>query len=133
MHRHKRSIWSSYPLSLLLSAAAGTAVCFLLAVFSALLLYKLINDIRLAEWLSRGTIAAGAFFGAYTGGKHRRRRGLAEGIICGAMLYLVLSSVSLICTGTFTGIKKLLLLTVAGAAGGVSGVNSDRPRNLMDQ
>ncbi len=132
MHRHKRSLWSSYPLSLLLSAAVGTAVCFLLAVFSALLLYKLINDIRLAEWLSRGSIAAGAFSGAYTGGKHRRRHGLAEGIICGVVLYLVFSSVSLISTGALTDIKKLLLLTVSGAAGGVSGVNSARPKKLMD-
>ena len=132
MHRHKRSLWSSYPLSLLLSAAVVTAVCFLLAVFSALLLYKLINDIRLAEWLSRGSIAAGAFSGAYTGGKHRRRHGLAEGIICGVVLYLVFSSVSLISTGALTDIKKLLLLTVSGAAGGVSGVNSARPKKLMD-
>ena len=132
MHRHKRSLWSSYPLSLLLSAAVGTAVCFLLAVFSALLLYKLINDIRLAEWLSRGSIAAGAFSGAYTGGKHRRRHGLAEGIICGVVLYLVFSSVSLISTGALTDIKKLLLLTVSGAAGGVCGVNSKRPKRLME-
>ena len=133
MHRHKRSLWSSCSLSLAVSAAAGTAVCFLLAVLSSLILYKLINDMKLAEWLSRASIAAGGFSGAYIGGKHRRRRGLAEGITCGIVIYLILCAADLIAAGSLTGIKKLLLLTVSGAAGGVCGVNSERPKGLMDQ
>ncbi|MCC8135638.1 MAG: hypothetical protein LIO40_03050, partial [Ruminococcus sp.] len=62
----------------------------------------------------------------------RRRRGLAEGLICGAVLYAVLVIVSIIAVGGLPHIKKLLLLAACCAAGGVVGVNSKRPKWLRD-
>ena len=47
-------------------------------------------------------------------------------------MYAVIAAAGVILLGEPAGIKKLLLLTVSGAAGGVSGVNSARPKKLMD-
>ena len=76
--------------------------------------------------------ASGSFTGGFVLGKHRRRKGLAEGLLCGAAVWLAFSAAGLLWTGRLAGIKKLLLLAVSGAAGGVSGVNSKRPRSLRD-
>lgn len=46
-------------------------------------------------------------------------------------MYLLLSAAALTAgTGTILGIKKLLLLSLTAAAGGVVGVNSKRPKKL---
>jgi len=47
-------------------------------------------------------------------------------------MYFFLTVCSLIVTGGFIGLKKLLLLVLSGAAGGAVGVNMKRPKNLRD-
>lgn len=70
--------------------------------------------------------------GAYICGKHRRKKGLAEGIVCGFIIYTVLSLL-----GVFFGVgiqsaDSLIRLIASGAVGGVSGVNSKRPKRLTE-
>ena len=47
-------------------------------------------------------------------------------------MYAVLSLASIITDGSLPVIKKLLLLAISCAAGGVVGVNSKRPKKLRN-
>ena len=76
------------------------------------------------------SLIAGGVVSGQICGKYRRKRGLIDGIICGSILYFMIFAAG-IAAGEFTDIRKLLLLLIAGAVGGVSGVNSKRPKNLM--
>lgn len=132
MRRNRESIWTNCALSIAVSAAEGvitTLVCMLLlAAFT----YFFMDDMGLSNIFSRIALSAGGFVGTNICGRCRRRRGLAEGLICGAVLYAVLAIVSIIAVGGFPHIKKLLLLAACCAAGGVVGVNSKRPKWLRD-
>ncbi len=132
MHRHHRDSWAVRPWGIFVPAAAGALTAFLAVLLCAFLALHFLSDLRHASMLTSAACSAGSFTGAYIGGKYRRRRGIAEGSFCGLLIYILLSAAGMIFTGSPAGMKKLLLLTVSGAAGGVSGVNSKRPPKLMD-
>lgn len=133
MARHHRpGFWTNTPLSIAAACAAGCCgVLALSCTFSALTFFVL-EGIQFAGTFSAAALVSGAYFGSWLCGKFRRRRGLAEGIICGAVLYGVLSAAGLLAGQGLPALSKLILLLVAGAAGGVSGVNSKRPKSLHD-
>lgn len=115
------------------AAAAGlfisAAVCALLA---AVVMYVL-GGMEFAGFFSRLALCTGGCAGGYLLGKLSRRRGLFGGALCGAVMYVLLSAAELAAFRHMPGIKNLLLLLLSGAAGGVAGVNSKRPRWLRDQ
>jgi putative membrane protein (TIGR04086 family) len=115
-----------------MAVAVITGLCCTLAaaaLFSCLIFFVL-KDIGLAGVLAAASLAVGAYIGAYIQGKYRRHKGLISGIICGIIMYAVILGFGSYFTGEFAGIKKLLLLALFGAAGGVAGVNSKRPASL---
>ncbi|MBQ8961923.1 MAG: TIGR04086 family membrane protein [Ruminococcus sp.] len=114
--------------SALFGTAAGAAVTLLCcAVFGAVVCFVL-GTVRPIPFLSRAALLAGAFCGAYISGKLRRRRGLIGGALSAVGLFLAVSL-----AGGALELKKLPLLLLFGAAGGVFGVNSKRPSWLRDQ
>lgn len=130
MHRrHSRSFRHS---GILIPTAAGIVTASVITVLLALISLRFLDDMRFSGALTSAACASGSFTGAYLGGKYRRRKGLVRGTLCGLMMYTVFSAAGLILTGSPSGIKKLLLLTVSGASGGVCGVNSKRPGHLME-
>lgn len=132
MRRHRKSIWKNGCTAICISAAGGLLVMLLTTVFFSVLTYFLVRSMAFAKLFTLVSTAAGGFYGGYICGRYRRHRGLAEGIICGLLMFVILSLMGIAIVGEITGIKKLLLLTLFGAAGGVSGVNSKRPQKLMD-
>lgn len=132
MRKHRRSIWTNAASGISLSALFGIICSLVTTMLFSLMILKLIGNMQLAEWFNAASCVSGSYAGAYFNGKHRRKRGLAEGIICGLLIYAVLSAAALLLAGNMTSIKKLLLLTASGGAGGVYGVNSKRPKNLMN-
>ena len=133
MRRHRKSLWTNSWFSAAAAVLTGL-VCIVgaSAVLAALLFYVM-KDMAMAGAFVGAALALGAYAGAFVYGMYRRRRGLFGGSLCGAVMYLVISAAAIAATGEVTGIKKLLLLIVFGAAGGVAGVNSKRPKNLRDQ
>jgi putative membrane protein (TIGR04086 family) len=130
MRKHKKSIWDSRRKSIVFCSAVGSIVSLILiAVFSAFT-YFFMDDMSLKDILCKASVAAGAFSGGFICGKFRRRNGLAEGLICAAVMYLAVAFTGFIITGAICGIKKLLLYGFCSAAGGVVGVNSKRPKKL---
>lgn len=133
MRKNKKSLWCSAPLSIMVSVAAGLAVSSALTlVFSAAILLFL-KDMGLTGVFSALSLTAGSFTGSYICGRYRRHRGALNGIICGAVIFLLLSAAGLAFTYETAGIKKFLLLAVSGCTGGIYGVNSKRPASARDQ
>ena len=117
--------------STLLYAAVGSLIAVGCSMLFGLLMYLFMDDLRLAGILSTAACVIGSLAASYLRGKLHRRRGLVSGFFCGLAMYCLFSAASLLTAGVLTGLKKLILLTVSGCVGGVCGVNSKRPKNLM--
>lgn len=130
MHRQRQSLWTNIVLSVLFSAFAGAiiAVAFI-AVFS-LFVFFFMDSLQYISFFSTTALVVGASAAGFICGKRRRRNGLKEGILCGAVIYLLILIGGVILCSTAVSFKKLILLAVAGAIGGVMGVNSKRPDNM---
>ena len=133
MRRHRKSLWTNSWLSAAAAVLTGLVCTIGASAVLAALLFYVMKDMAMAGAFAGAALALGAYAGAFVYGRYRRRRGLFGGSLCGDVMYLVISAAAIAATGEVTGIKKLLLLTVFGAAGGVAGVNSKRPKNLRDQ
>ena len=133
MGRHRKSLWTNSVLSMAAAVLTGLCCTAAAAAVLAALLYYVMKDMSMTGAFAGAALAFGAYAGAYLYGKYRRRKGLFGGSLCGALIYLVAAAAGIVLTGELTGIKKLLLLTAFGAAGGVAGVNSKRPKNFRDQ
>ncbi len=133
MRRQRKSLWSSLIFSILVSVLAGALCTAAGAVLTSATVYFVMKDMTMIRAFAGASLAAGAYIAAFICGKYRRRKGLVSGIVCGTLLCAVINILSIIILGEWAGIKKLLLLTVFGAAGGVAGVNSKRPKKLWDQ
>lgn len=130
MRRHRQSIWSGFVPSIAFSAFIGLFTALLCTALFAALTYFLMDSMEFSSFFSTASLACGAVAGGFICGRFRRRRGLLEGILCGVSMYAAMCILGLIGAGELPGIKKLLLLAFFCAAGGVSGVNSKRPKKL---
>ncbi|WP_297960567.1 TIGR04086 family membrane protein [uncultured Ruminococcus sp.] len=133
MRKHRKSLWARPVLSTAAAVCCGLACTAAAAVLSAVIVYYVMKDMGLISAFSGFSLGAGACTGAYIYGKYRRRKGLLGGTLCGVLMYAVIAAAGIIVLGEPAGIKKLLLLAFCGGAGGVAGVNSKRPKDLMDQ
>lgn len=132
MRRHRKSVWTNSITSLTISVLAGIAIIFITALLSAVIMYCILGDMKVSKIFSIISMVTGTYASTYFCGKFRRKHGLAEGIMCGVIIYTLIAICGAVFLGELTGIKKLLLLTVSGAAGGVAGVNSKRPENFTE-
>lgn len=130
MRRNKKSIWSSRRLSIAISAVIGIFTGFAMLIILAAFTYFLMDSMVFAQYFISASIAIGGFFGGFICGRYRRRKGLAEGMICGFVMFIVIAAAGLTILGKLLSIKKLFLLGIFSAAGGVVGVNTKRPKNL---
>lgn len=132
MRRYRKSVWTNSIISLTISVLAGIAFIFITALLLSVVMYCILGDMKVSKIFSLISMVAGTYISTYFCGKYRRKHGLAEGIMCGVVIYTVIAICGAVFLGEFTGIKKLLLLTVSGATGGVTGVNSKRPKNFTE-
>lgn len=132
MRRHRQSPWSNMIFSLGASALCGGVAMLAAAAALSALSYFVLGSTQFIGFFAVLSAAVGGFTAGCICGKYRRRYGLLGGIACGAVLYALLTAIGIAVLGAPADIKRLLLLTVAGAAGGVVGVNSARPKGLTD-
>ena len=132
MRRYRKSVWTNSIISLTISVLAGIAFIFIIALLLAIVMYCILGDMKVSKIFSLVSMVVGTYVSTYICGKFRLKHGLAEGIMCGVVIYTVIAIFGAVFLGEFTGVKKLLLLTVSGATGGVTGVNSKRPKNFTE-
>lgn len=130
MRRHRQSIWSGFGSSIAFSAFIGIFTALLCTALFAAFTYFLMDSMEFSRFFSSVSLAFGAVACGYICGRFRRRRGMFEGLLCGISMYAAMCVLGMLGAGALPGIKKLFLLAFFCAAGGVSGVNSKRPKKL---
>ena len=116
--------------------SAWVGSCLAIACIALLLLMAAV--VRSVDVPSRASMpmavaaaAGGAFLSGLTAAHLAGRRGLLFGALCGAMLFLLILIAGFVrysgVSGGFTAVK-LLVLTAAGAIGGVLGVGRKKRR-----
>lgn len=131
MHRYRRSIWTNTLPSLVLSSLFGSICGLVSALIFSEFVFFFMDDWKLIGVFSAAALVIAGFSGAFLCGKYRRKRGIAEGLLCGIIIFAFLTAMGAAAFGEAPGIRKLLLLAASGIVGGVSGVNSKRPKSLM--
>lgn len=130
MGRYRKNVWegtsASFGLSILYGVICGFMSCIILSGVS----FLVFRGMMFGKLFTLITLFVSGYSSGYICGKYRRRRGLIDGAICGGAIYLLLLIISMY-IGEFTDIRKFFLLMAAGAIGGVGGVNTPRPKNLM--
>ena len=112
---------------LALIVAAG--VILLLICAMAFLLTKIDAGKSVLSTVSTGALVIGAYFGGYTGGRKRKRNGLAAGALTGLLMFIFILIAGSIFAGysaRITSFGKLLLTVAAASIGGTVGVNTKR-------
>ena len=110
-----------------LTVAAG--VIMLLICAMAFLLTKIDAGKSVLSAMSTGALVTGAYFGGYTGGRKRKRNGLAAGALTGVLMFVIILIAGSIFAGysaRITSFGKLLLTVASASIGGVVGVNTKR-------
>ncbi len=128
----RKSVWTNSLLSITLSVLISIMFIILSSVILAIVMYYVLGDMKVSAVFAAVAICAGTYSATYLCGKYRRKRGIAEGVMCGVIIYTIMSICGVVFLGEITGVKKLLLLVLSGGAGGVTGVNSKRPKNYME-
>lgn len=132
MRRRRKSLWTNTILSLGFSVFTGICVSLAcIATFSAFTLFFM-DSIQFTDFFGSASLFSGAFASGHICGKYRRRNGLAEGVLCGVTIYLLLFLAGATIGVGFPGLRRLLMLILSGAIGGVTGVNSKRPKSLTE-
>lgn len=129
---HYHSVWTNRNMRILLPVFGGLIVMISCTVAFSGFTFFLMDSMELNNFFSLTALSVGAFSSGHICGRFRRKRGLSKGILCGAMMWLILSLFGITFGLGALSIKKLLLLAVFGAAGGAVGVNTKRPKKLMD-
>ena len=132
MRKQKNSIWTNAPLCAAVAVIFGLCITGIAWLLLSAVLFYIMGDMKLIKAFAAAALTTGSYTGSFLYGKYHRRKGLFGGSFCGALMFGAVNIAGIIILGVPADIKKLLLLTVSGAAGGVTGVNSKRPKKLMD-
>lgn len=130
MGRYRKKLWDSTVLGFAISVGFGLICGFLCCIVCSAVSYFVFNAMMFTGIFTIVCLFVSGYFSGYLCGRYRRRYGMTEGAICGGIIYLLLLAVSLK-FGEFTSPAKLILLAVSGSIGGIAGVNTVRPENLM--
>ncbi|MCR4888949.1 MAG: TIGR04086 family membrane protein [Ruminococcus sp.] len=133
MRRHRQSLWTNVYLSFGAALLWGIACMLALALIFSTISYTMLKTLGFIDVFTLALLITSAYSSGYIYGRFRRRKGLFHGAVCGMLLYAALSAAGFFISGHPADIRKLPLLLLAAAAGGVAGVNSKRPKNLTDQ
>lgn len=112
---------------IILSNICGTSLSAGLVIFFSYIGSKLDLPTGLISIMLSISFAAGGILAGYLFGKNKRRLGLLNGMVCGAVMYAETFVVGIFFVGGAPPLRLmryLFLLCASGALGGVLGVNS---------
>lgn len=132
MRKYSRSLWEKALPSLAVSSLFGSFCGMLLMMIFSAFVFFFMDNTQFMGVLASAAIVLSGFSGAFLCGKYRRKHGIAEGAMCGIIIFALITVISAVVTNNVPDLKKLALLALSGAVGGVSGVNSKRPEKLMN-
>lgn len=114
-----------------MSALFGIAVIFACLMGFAFVLSRINAPALLVSAFSTAALGLGTYCGGYICARKRRRSGMAMGVLCGVIIFMIVLIIGTLFAKAALGIGaggKLVLAVVCGAVGGVVGVNTKSKR-----
>lgn len=113
--------------------AVSFAICFILLAIFALILSKGSFGEPTVTALSFAAQTLGALVGGFVSAKIRKKNGLVMGAANGAIMFALLTIISLIIGGALSVLTviRLILLVLASTLGGIMGVNMRKKEKLL--
>lgn len=111
---------------LAISGVCGLLFIFVLLVPTAFIMQFIDVSDRICALISCLILFSGAFFSGFSGGFFTRKKGMATGGLCGAIVCVCMFVINLILSFEFVKTAvflKFLLCIISGSIGGVIGVN----------
>ena len=114
-------------------AAVGAVTTFAVLALMALILSVVDLPESAPTVMSTVALALGAAAGGFAAAKRNGRRGLAVGLVSGAILFLVFAVAALAVGSEVSAvfIVRLAVVLAASAAGGVAGINIGRRKKYI--
>lgn len=127
MRRNRKKLRGLKYYNIIFSTVCGTMLISLLIIFFGLASTKGNFPSGVISVLISMSISAGGYLSGYLYGKQKRHKGITNGILCGAIIYIAVFAFGIIYLNSLPPIRLirfLFLLCIAGAVGGIIGVNS---------
>lgn len=130
----KSTAMSLHAKALISGSITGISICLILFVIMALILSIGSLPMSSASIMASVCCAVGAFFSGRQTAKILKKNGLLYGLLCGFILFLVFSFVSLLAFRTAPSVftlLRLVIFTASSAFGGIIGVGSADKRKIV--
>ena len=128
------SVLKSWAIPLIKGMIFGGFITLILLVLAALVLSLGALPLGASFIMASLAVAFGGFFGGLISAKKLGQKGLICGMLCGFFMFLLLSVVSLIAFQATPGVStltRLIIYLLAGAIGGIIGVDSAAKRKIV--
>lgn len=127
MRRNKFRLRKLKYYNIIFSSVCGTALTAALILIFAYVGSKADISAGVISVMLSLSVSAGGFFSGYLYGRRKRHKGILSGILCGVILYGVVFFLGIVYLRGFPPlrlVRYLIIISISGAAGGVTGVNS---------
>ncbi len=120
-------------INVLIGAAVAAGVILLTMLIAAAIMVLLDINIMYASPISSVCAAIGTFCGAYLAARKNKSKGIVNGLMVAAIIYILVSIVALILDDDFTvmSLIHLAVIVLSGCIGGIMGVNKSEKRKIV--
>lgn len=125
---------SSFYINILIGAAIGIGITFLMLLIIAAVMVLLNIGSEFSSVLSSIAVALGGFIGAYFAARKNGSRGLINGAAVAAVMYIIISVVALFVNQggvTLMSLIRGVILLLASGIGGIVAVNKQQKRKIV--
>lgn len=120
-------------INVLIGAAVAAGVILLTMLIAAALMVLLGIDVMYSSPFASVCAAIGTFCGGYFAARKNKTKGIVNGIMVAAIIFILVSAVAMIIDNNFTVMSfiHLAVITLAGCIGGIMGVNKNEKRKIV--
>lgn len=128
----KNSVRDFY-INVLIGAAIAAGVILLTMLIAAAIMVLLDINIMYASPISSVCAAIGTFCGAYYAARKNKSKGIVNGLMIAAIIYVLVGVVALFMDSNFTvmSLIHLAVIVLSGCIGGIMGVNKSEKRKIV--
>ncbi len=123
----------NFYINILIGAAVAAGVIILTMLIAAAIMVLLDVNIMYASPIASVCAAIGTFSGAYFSAVKNKSKGIVNGLMIAAIIYVLVGIVALFLDSNFTvmSLIHLAVIVLSGCIGGITGVNKNEKRKIV--
>lgn len=134
MQNNKNKGNTSFYINILIGAAIGIGITFLMLLIIAAIMVLLNIGSNYSSVLSSIAVALGGFIGSYFAARKNGSKGLINGAAVAVVMYIIISVVALFVNQgglTLMSLIRGVILLLASCIGGITAVNKQQKRKIV--